>query len=299
MWWIISLQMNSPPLGSELSVRILRLFQQQHTGMVYGCQLFGITDVDTDIHRTTSQTDGQTQTPEAARLLSQLRRLVLLKLRSHYNISHQRWISWPVSVNQCDKCKYVYYTTALLSFFWLPAAQSGWLTPTGGTPGDSLDWRASRQKNKLTCTCLLKVSQCVCGCVVVFVCVTSGAAFLFCSPTPRFSRLRLASKHSGHNRLVLLSKVFEHFAQMACRRTELLTVNWPKEIFHLFPTPTSLCIPSFLHPINRCQDFSRSICAHRSTGLAVVFALGEIEALVAAFTRLLLFVLFPGTLLEK
>lgn len=111
---------------SELSVRILRLFQQQHTGMVYGCQLFGITDVDTDIHRTTSQTDGQTQTPEAARLLSQLRRLVLLKLRSHYNISHQRWISWPVSVNQCDKCKYVYYTTALLSFFWLPAAQSGW-----------------------------------------------------------------------------------------------------------------------------------------------------------------------------
>lgn len=43
----------------------------------------------------------------------------------------------------------------------------------------------------------------------------SGAAFLFCSVTPRFSRLRLASKHSGHTRLVLLSKVFEHFAQMA------------------------------------------------------------------------------------
>lgn len=38
--------------------------------------------------------------------------------------------------------------------------------------------------------------------------------------------------------------------------------------------------------------------AHRSAGLAVVFALGEIEALAAAFTRLLLFVLFPGTLLE-
>lgn len=31
----------------------------------------------------------------------------------------------------------------------------------------------------------------------------------------------------------------------------------------------------------------------------MVFALGEIEALVAAFTRLLLFVLFPGTLLEN
>lgn len=82
---------------------------------------------------------------------------------------------------------------------------------------------------------LLKVSQCVCVCIVVFVCVTSGAAFLFCSLTPRFSRLRLASKHSGHTRLVLLSKVFEHFAQMACRRTELLTVNCPKEIYHLFP----------------------------------------------------------------
>lgn len=31
----------------------------------------------------------------------------------------------------------------------------------------------------------------------------------------------------------------------------------------------------------------------------MVFALGEVEALVAAFTRLLLFVLFPGTLLEN
>lgn len=31
----------------------------------------------------------------------------------------------------------------------------------------------------------------------------------------------------------------------------------------------------------------------------MVFALGEIEALAAAFTRLLLFVLFPGTLLRK
>lgn len=30
----------------------------------------------------------------------------------------------------------------------------------------------------------------------------------------------------------------------------------------------------------------------------MVFTLGEIEALVAALTRLLLFVLFPGTLLE-
>lgn len=38
--------------------------------------------------------------------------------------------------------------------------------------------------------------------------------------------------------------------------------------------------------------------AYRSAGLAVVFTLGEIEALVAALTRLLLFVLFPGTLLE-
>lgn len=31
----------------------------------------------------------------------------------------------------------------------------------------------------------------------------------------------------------------------------------------------------------------------------MVFALGEIEALAAAFTRLLLFVLFPGTLLSN
>lgn len=38
--------------------------------------------------------------------------------------------------------------------------------------------------------------------------------------------------------------------------------------------------------------------AYRSAGLAVVFTLGEIEALAAALTRLLLFVLFPGTLLE-
>lgn len=57
-------------------------------------------------------------------------------------------------------------------------------------------------------------------CVLVFVCLTSGPAFLLCSLTPRFSRLRLASKHSGHTRLVLLSRVFEHFAQMACRRTQ-------------------------------------------------------------------------------
>lgn len=65
---------------------------------------------------TTSQTDRRTQTPEAARLLSQLRRLVLSKLRSHYNISHQRWISWPVSMNQCDKCTYVLYITPLCFF---------------------------------------------------------------------------------------------------------------------------------------------------------------------------------------
>lgn len=31
----------------------------------------------------------------------------------------------------------------------------------------------------------------------------------------------------------------------------------------------------------------------------MVFALGEVKALVAAFTRLLLFLLFPGTLLEN
>lgn len=31
----------------------------------------------------------------------------------------------------------------------------------------------------------------------------------------------------------------------------------------------------------------------------MVFALGEVEALAAAFTRLLLFLLFPGTLLEN
>lgn len=39
--------------------------------------------------------------------------------------------------------------------------------------------------------------------------------------------------------------------------------------------------------------------AHRSAGLAVMFALGEVEALVAAFARLFLFVLFPGAFLEK
>lgn len=39
--------------------------------------------------------------------------------------------------------------------------------------------------------------------------------------------------------------------------------------------------------------------SYRSARLAVVFALGEVEALAAALTRLLLFVLFPGALLES
>lgn len=128
-----------------------------------------------------------------------------------------------------------------------------------------------------------------------FACVTSAGAFLFCSPTPRFSRLRLASKHSGHTRLVLLSNVFEHFAQMAYRSTELLTVNCPKEIFHLSPW-----IPFISTSYQTLPDFlSCPICAHRSAGLAVVFALGKMEALIAAFTCLLLLLLFPGTLLAN
>lgn len=108
-------------------------------------------------------------------------------------------------------------------------------------------------------------------CVLVFVCVTSGGAFLFCSPTPRFSRLRLASKHSGHTRLVLLSKVFEHFAQMAYRRTELLTVNCPKEIFHLSPlrpfiSTSYQTLPDFLS-FHLCSPLHRTcsgVCAWES-----------------------------------
>lgn len=93
------------------------------------------------------------------------------------------------------------------SWHWLLVYWETWI---------SLDWNESRQKNKALCTCCSIFPS---VCVLVFVCLTSVTAFFFCSLTPRFSRLRLASKHSGHTRLVLLSKVFEHFAQMACRRT--------------------------------------------------------------------------------
>lgn len=41
------------------------------------------------------------------------------------------------------------------------------------------------------------------------------------------------------------------------------------------------------------------LCAHRSTGFAVVFALGEVEAFVAAFTCLLLLLLLLGTFLKN
>lgn len=131
----------------------------------------------------------------------------------------------------------------------------------------------------------------LCVCLYFFV-LTSGAVFLLCSPVPRFSMLRLASKHSGHTRLVLLS-IFEHFAQMACRRTES---EQQTVICLKFPLVPPLFSPS--HQKQR-PNLSRSICAHRSAGLAVMFALGEIEALAAAFTCLLLLLLFLGTLLEK
>lgn len=79
----------------------------------------------------------------------------------------------------------------------------------------------NRGRNKTIMHMLLNVSQFVCVfCLSSSACLTSGAAFLFCSLMQRVSRLRLASKHSGHTLLVLLSKVFEHFAQMACRRTQ-------------------------------------------------------------------------------
>lgn len=109
--------------------------------------------------------------------------------------------------------------------------------------------------------------MCVCSCFCL--CLTSGTVFLFCSLTPRVSMLRLASKHSGHTRLVLLSKVFEHFAQMACRRTErerdgiekaaqLLTVNCPKENFHLSFRLLSL------HPFifTSCQTMPKCLLFH-------------------------------------
>lgn len=139
--------------------------------------------------------------------------------------------------------------------------------------------------------CSKKNYYSLCVCLYFFV-LTSGAVFLLCSPVPRFSMLRLASKHSGHTRLVLLS-IFEHFAQMACRRTES---EQQTVICLKFPLVPPLFSPS--HQKQR-PNLSRSICAHRSAGLAVMFALGEIEALAAAFTCLLLLLLFLGTLLEK
>lgn len=50
---------------------------------------------------------------------------------------------------------------------------------------------------------------------------------------------------------------------------------------------------------SQSPNFSYPICAHRSTGFAVMFALGEVEALIAAFTCLLLLILFLGTLLQR
>lgn len=66
--------------------------------------------------------------------------------------------------------------------------------------------------------------------------------------------------------------------------------RWPAE------KQNGLSFP--LAPLEQQAPRSLVVLAYRSAGLAVVFTLGEIEALAAALTRLLLFVLFPGTLLE-
>lgn len=93
-------------------------------------------------------------------------------------------------------------------------------------------------KTKRNC-CSCVIACCCCCCCF---CLTSDAAFLFCSLTPTVSRLTLASKHSGHMRLVLLSKFFEHFAQMDCRMTER---GSEKRLSSSYLTP--LIFPS-LHP---------------------------------------------------
>lgn len=121
---------------------------------------------------------------------------------------------------------------------------------------------------------------------------TSGAAFLFCSPPQLLSRPWLASKQTGHTRLVLLSKVFEHFAQMACRRTPLEKHKVWESKLDFPPLPT---LSMFIYPQ---QWPNGSICTYRSAGFAVMLALGEIEALIAASARLFLFLLFLGALLK-
>lgn len=57
--------------------------------------------------------------------------------------------------------------------------------------------------------------------------------------------------------------------------------------------------PSDLSPCPLISSEKTRSGAHRSAGLAVMFAFGEVEALVAAFARLLLFLLFPGAFLEN
>lgn len=108
-------------------------------------------------------------------------------------------------------------------------------------------------------------------------CCTSGAAFLLWSVW--FSTVRLASKHSGQTLLVLLSEVFEHFAQMACGLTQKWGKEKKKTIIIIFPSKV----------YNRLIF---SICAYRSTRFAVVLSLGEIKALIAAFARLFFFLFF-------
>lgn len=189
------------------------------------------------------RTDRHTQTPEGARLLSQQRRPVLLMLGSHYHISHLIGISWSFSVNvsmrtsghvlhvhnACSQCvcaivrdntvtlvfnkdSWLDFISTSLCFFLSVCCNQCSLADTDyWETRISSDCHESRQQTKL-----LRLSR-VCVCLYPNVCLTSGTAFLLCSI---FSRLRLASKHSGHTRLVLLSKVFEHFAQMACRRTD-------------------------------------------------------------------------------
>jgi len=98
-----------------------------------------------------------------------------------------------------------------------------WCTGLGPFHGWRLgsDWTGMNRGGKINCRARMLLNVLFSFVVVVVVvCLTSGAAFLFCSLTPRVSRLTLASKHSGHTRLVLLSKVFEHFAQMAWRERE-------------------------------------------------------------------------------
>ena len=67
----------------------------------YGCQLFSVTRVDCTSNHNVPDRQAGRHIDTWGRLLSQRTRLVLLKLRSHYYISHQRGISWSFNMNVC------------------------------------------------------------------------------------------------------------------------------------------------------------------------------------------------------